>query len=73
MNKNLNTTFFDLAILLALAAISLGIWFYPWLTVAVLGLVMLGGFLSSKPWAESPAKPGENPQEAHQKARGQNQ
>lgn len=64
MNKNMTTTCVDLGILLALVAISIGIWFYPWITLIVLGLVLLCGFLSSKPWKEPDLKTVETAAEA---------
>jgi len=33
----------DISILLALVAISIGFWFYPWVTLLVLALVLFGG------------------------------
>ena len=35
----------DLSILLALVAISFGIWYYPWITLIALALFLLGGCL----------------------------
>jgi len=45
MNHTITTTLVDLGILLALAALALGIWFCPWITVLVIALMMLGGLL----------------------------
>ena len=36
----------DLGILTALVAISFGLWYYPWITLIVLVLVLVGGCLS---------------------------
>jgi len=38
----------DIGALLALVAISFGIWFYPWFTLLLLALLLLGGCLSGK-------------------------
>ena len=48
MSKNTSTIMIDLGILLALVAISFGIWFYPWVTLLVLALLLLGGSLTGK-------------------------
>jgi len=33
----------DIGILLVLVAISLGIWFYPWITLLLMALILVGG------------------------------
>lgn len=38
----------DLGILLALVAISLGIWYYLWITLIALAALLLGGCLSGQ-------------------------
>ena len=38
----------DVGVLLALTAISLGIWFYPWITLLLLALLLPGGYLFGK-------------------------
>jgi hypothetical protein len=43
MNKNVTTMIVDLSILLVLVAISLGIWFHPWITLVLVALVLTGG------------------------------
>ena len=48
MNKNLFTIMVDLGILLALLAIAFGLWFYPWITLLVIALLMLGGCLTGE-------------------------
>ena len=48
MNKNVTTMLMDLGVLAALTAISLGIWFYPWLTLLALVLLASGGCLFDK-------------------------
>ncbi len=48
MNKNVKTIFVDIGILLALLGISLGIWFYPLLTVVLLALVLVCGCFPSQ-------------------------
>lgn len=44
-NKNVTTMLLDIG---ALVAISFGIWFYPWFTLLLLALLLLGGCLSGK-------------------------
>ena len=46
MKKTATTMMVDLSILLALVAISFGLWYYPWITLIVLALLLLGGCLS---------------------------
>jgi len=46
MKKTATTMMVDLGILLALIAISFGLWYYPWITLIVLALFLLGGCLS---------------------------
>lgn len=48
MNKNVTTILVDVGTLLALVAISFGIWFHPWITLLLLALLLLGGCLSGK-------------------------
>jgi len=48
MNKNLFTIMVDLGILLALLAIAFGLWFYPWITLLVIALLLLGGCLTGE-------------------------
>jgi hypothetical protein len=48
MNKNVTTIVVDLGTLLALVAISFGIWFYPWITLLLLTLLLVAGCLSGK-------------------------
>jgi len=43
MSKNTSTMLVDIGILLALVAISFGMWFYPWITLIALALLLLGG------------------------------
>jgi hypothetical protein len=43
INKIVTTMIVDISILLALVAISIGFWFYPWVTLLVLALVLFGG------------------------------
>jgi uncharacterized membrane protein YesL len=43
MSKNTSTMLVDIGILLALVAISFGIWYFPWITLLVLALILLGG------------------------------
>lgn len=45
MNKNTLTMLVDLGTLLGLVALSLGIWYYPWVTLVGLALLLLGGCL----------------------------
>jgi hypothetical protein len=47
VNKNLSTMIFDIGILVALVLPLLGIWHYPWVTLAALALLILGGSLLS--------------------------
>jgi len=46
MTNHVSTMFTDIGILLALVAISLGIWFYPWVTLILLALLLVVGFLT---------------------------
>ena len=41
--KTATTVLVDLGVLLALVAIAFGIWYYPWSTLLLLALVLLGG------------------------------
>ena len=43
MSKNVTTMIVDIGILLVLVAISLGIWFYPWITLLLMALILVGG------------------------------
>ena len=43
MSKNVTTMIVDIGILLVLMAISLGIWFYPWITLLLMALILVGG------------------------------
>jgi len=43
MSKNTSTLFVDIGILLALVAVAFGIWYFPWTTLLVLALILLGG------------------------------
>jgi hypothetical protein len=43
--KTATTVAVDLGVLLALVAISFGIWFYPWGTLLLLALILIGGYL----------------------------
>ena len=45
MNKTIAIILTDLGVLLALVAFSMGIWYYPWITLVVLALLLLGGCL----------------------------
>ena len=45
MKKTVTTMLVDLGILLALVAISFGIWYCPWITLVLLALFLLGGCL----------------------------
>jgi len=45
MSNNSKTTMIDFGILLALVAVSFGLWYYPWVTLLVLALILLGGCL----------------------------
>jgi len=45
MNKNLVTMLVDFGIMLLLVALSFGLWYSPWITVLLIGLFLLGGFL----------------------------
>ena len=36
----------DIGVMLALVVIAFGIWYYPWLTLLVLALFVLGGCLA---------------------------
>ena len=44
MNKNVTTIIVDIGVLMVLLAISFGIWFYPWITLVLLALVLIGVF-----------------------------
>jgi hypothetical protein len=44
MKKTLTTMIVDISILLALVAISIGIWYYPWLTLLAMVLLLFGGW-----------------------------
>jgi hypothetical protein len=48
LSKNTSTLLVDIGILLALVAISFGIWFYPWITLLLLALLLLGGCLTGQ-------------------------
>jgi hypothetical protein len=48
MKKTATTIFVDLGILLALVAISFGLWYCPWITLLLLALFLLGGCLSGQ-------------------------
>ncbi len=48
MNKNVPTIIVDLSVLLALDAISFGIWFYPWITALVPVLLLIDGCLAGQ-------------------------
>ncbi len=48
MNKNVPTIIVDLSVLLALDAISFGIWFYTWITALVPVLLLIGGWLAGQ-------------------------
>lgn len=43
MKRTATTILVDLGVLLALVAISFGIWFFPWATILLLALILLGG------------------------------
>ena len=43
MKENVTTVIVDAGVLLVLLAISFGIWFYPWITLVLLALVLVGG------------------------------
>lgn len=43
MNKPVITMIVDIGILLVLVAISLGIWFYPWITLMLLAAGLCAG------------------------------
>ena len=45
MNKTTTTILVDIGVLLALVAISFGIWYYPWITLIALALLLIGGCL----------------------------
>ena len=46
--KNATTVLVDFGVLLALVAISFGIWFYPWVTLLVLALLLVCGCLTGE-------------------------
>lgn len=48
MNNNVTTALIDICVILALVAISLSIWFYPWISVLMLALLVAGGCLAGK-------------------------
>jgi hypothetical protein len=48
VNKPLLTMIVDIGILAVLVAISLGIWFYPWITVAVLAVAVCVGCFTTR-------------------------
>ncbi len=45
MNKDTVTMLLDLVAIAALVILSLGIWYYPWITVVTLALLLLTGCL----------------------------
>jgi len=48
MNKFATSALWDCAILLSLMAISLGIWYYPVVTMAVLALMLVCGCIYAR-------------------------
>ncbi|MGA3172565.1 MAG: hypothetical protein ABSE62_16305 [Chthoniobacteraceae bacterium] len=48
MSKNTSTMLVDVGTLLALMAISLGVWYYPWFAVIALALLLFTGCVLAK-------------------------
>jgi len=48
MKKAATTVLVDVGVLLALVGLAFGLWHFPWLTLLVLALLLLGGWMGGR-------------------------